>query len=737
MIYLSYKKIMKINIKIKRILAIFIITLMMFPLLQINVIASNYNKVTLYDIKKYKFDGNIPEDIEIVEYKDLNLKKDLSNSNLLGQNTLESKYDISTHINSGYQSMLDICWAFGNKNLLESYLSKKLNIKQNFSARHMDYALSNRVSNSINREPGTGSVPVFTFTYFTSNKGPVKEDNFPFNTAIESPTEETLNKNIENIYLEGFISYPSILKEITGNTTKYSVIKNHKLIKNVPETEVNQIRNLYKKHIKQYGALTAFGASKSERVEYPAEEFVYNTTDESFSYDHNLSIIGWDDNFCANNPDGSTSGSIPKSAGAWLVSDSNQPNGNQFYYVSYDDIFIEKLLLGFTDVSVGNRFNVYQHDLIGFNQGAIVPAMNQEGDPIIQIGNIYTKTDSDIEYLNKIGFYTTGNLTVDAYYVPKESVNNKNFKEKGTKVGTITVDNYDFEYTTIDINQSIQIPKGDFQIMLVIKDNKYNSENPRGVSILFEEKDLANNEYVNITHKNKSFVINNSEPLIIKNGNYPIRLYTSNKVLNTNTYLVSYDLQGGKGEFPSVNVTEGNYVVNTQIPTKEGYRFIGWEPNPETTPITKNTTFVAQWEKVINQNNKNDNINILLNKPDNTVTFVFGDGAIKYVEIGKDGYVKNIPILEPKEGYRFLGWNPDPKKVKANEDTVFYALWEKIGLNNSSTTNTEYTRGTKNDGTQANIKIPNAGKSVVIVFVILLIGSFGVVSFIKYKKIDI
>ena len=84
-----------------------------------------------------------------------------------------------------------------------------------------------------------------------------------------------------------------------------------------------------------------------------------------------------------------------------------------------------------------------------------------------------------------------------------------------------------------------------------------------------------------------------------------------------------------------------------------------------------------------------------------------------------------------------MGWNPNPKQVKVKEGDVFYALWEKIGLNTDSKTEIKYTPGTKNDGTQANIKIPNAGKSVTLILVIISITTVGVICFIKYKKIEI
>lgn len=723
---------MKKNVLNKKILLL-IILLMVFPLLSISVYARTYvdKPLEFKDIKVYDSKTKRVKNLPVVDYSSVQTRR---KSGVLGQELLEPVYDNRTYINSGYQSTLDICWAFSNKNLLESLLRKKYNTKLNFSARHIDFALSSVVLDSLYREPGTGNVPLYTFPYYSTNQGPVKETNFPFNTSVDPPTLEELNQNIENIYVEGITELPQIHKERVGNNITYKVVTFEKIINNVPESAIKTLRDNVKRYIKEYGSLSAYTSSKNIQVMYSGEEFVYNATGSNDDIDHNVSIIGWHDTFCSDHPDGSTSGVQPINSGAWLVSDSNQPNGDQFYYIAYDDVFIEQMLYGFNDASIGKRFNIYRHDLIGMN-GTISPlAKNTEGEPIVQIANVFNKTESGTEYLNKVGFYTLGNVTVDVYYIPTAAVENGKFEKEGTLLKTINIPETAFQYHTIDINQSIQIPVGKFAIELVIKDHRPVGTERKvkiGVEYKAEETMLKN-----IIYKNKSYIINN-ESITPITYNFPIRAYTSNQPLQTNTFLVSYDLQNGSGDFPSISVTEGSIVENTQIPTREGYQFKGWVPDPAVTPIIKNTTFVAQWQLIPEDETPGDetpNDGNTVNK--NKVAFVFGDGETRYIEVGEDGYVKNIPEPEPKEGYRFLCWNPDPKKVKVKEDTVFYAVWEKLGSNDSGKTEIEYTRGTKNDGTQANIRIPNAGKSITIVLVILSISTLGIVFYIRYRKID-
>lgn len=730
------KKVFKKSLK--KLLASVVIALIILPLISINVSALNsIQSIKVKGSIEISHDGRRSKDAKAINFKDY-VKTETKNTRALLGSAMESVYDNKTHINSGFQNGVDICWTFGNKNLLESYLSKQEDVDMELSARHMDYVLSNLLPDSINRDPGSGAAPLETFPYFSTNLGPVKEVNFPFNTSISGLDLDDLNKNIENVYLEGYKVFPSIYKEINGDNITYTVEADGLSIEEVPESYIFQLRSNMKQHIKTFGALTAVGLAQNAKVRYPAEEYVYSSSD-SVDFDHNLSIIGWDDDFCENNPEGSVLGEQPINSGAWLVSDSNQPYGNQFYYIAYDDTFIEKLLIGIDDVSVGTKYDVYRHDLIGFNDLVYFDPINENGDAEMIYMNAYEKLDTEPEYLNKIGIIAFGNVTIDAYYLAGGLKGNTDIEAEGIYLGSTSLENPEISYFTMDVNNPILINKGTFVIGYKITTHY---DTPVGrVSIIPVEREDAEERFDNITLKLNSYIQEDTVKRV-PNCNFVIRAYTSSEELSNDTFLVTYDLQGGEGEFPGVNVSAGSYVENSQVPTREGYNFTGWTPDPETTPITKNTVFVANWEKVEAPNEDDDTPvsnepDVPDNKPDNTATFVFGDGIIRYVEIGEDGYVVSIPTPEKKEGYRFIGWNPDPKRVKATVDTVFYGLWERLGDSSSGETTTEYTKGETNDGTQAPITIPNAGKSIISILVIISISVTGIVFFVKYKRLDI
>ncbi len=734
----------KINNNFKRILVSLLLVVFLLPLFSTTLVAREDTRLrvgsklpaTLMNIDLE--DGSLKDYKPRVETSQSTMTKIKNFFTRFKQSDLESSYDIRSHIKSGYQGPLDICWTYGNKNLLESYMSLKFDYDIEISPRHMDYATTSQIDPRYNRSAGTGAIAHESFNYFVLNTGPVKEENFPSDFRIDEFSEEDLRKNIEDIYLEGFQLLPSIHKDFTSGERRYVISEFHTEDFEATPEEVELLRDDMKRHIKDKGAISVGIPVSMTGVEYSAEQYIY--VEDYEQPDHNISIIGWDDNFCADNPHGSVTGLIPENPGAWLVSDSNNPYGNQFYYIAYDSQNIEAMMYIATDFSIGDRFNIYEYDLIGMNDVISIDTIGMEGEALpVNFINFYEKETSENEYLNKVGLYTFPGHETKVYFASAADIEYGRHEERGTLIATVPSSGRFIEYVTVDVDVPVKIHQGEFGIVLETRQVEDIGDGPGVVSTPVMDEDCE-----------ESFAIigNTIYPL---GYTLPVRAYTSGKVLDSSavTHVVSYDLNGGEGHFPSVNIEEGNYVVNPQIPTREGYTFNGWTPDPAKTPITKNTTFVANWtknEETPGGGNEdpdpNENPNPKPNekpedKPDNTATFVVGNGEIVYIEIGSDGYVVNIPDPKPINGYKFLGWNPDPKKTKANENTVFYALWEKIGEGNQNgNTETEYTPGSKNDGTQAPIRIPDAGKDIMMVFVIVFISSMGVVFFIRYRSID-
>ena len=150
---------------------------------------------------------------------------------------------------------------------------------------------------------------------------------------------------------------------------------------------------------------------------------------------------------------------------------------------------------------------------------------------------------------------------------------------------------------------------------------------------------------------------------------------------------VTFDIDSTKGstaDTTTETVADGGFV--TKVPTvtaKAGYRFVGWmdqdnklfyEAGVLLYPITKTTTFTAQFEEVT------------ANPGTATVIFDANGGKIGnnsvLTKVGVPGTVVGIPTEPTRNGYRFLGWSGgfDASTVYGAESTTqtYTAQWEAI-----------------------------------------------------------
>ena len=131
---------------------------------------------------------------------------------------------------------------------------------------------------------------------------------------------------------------------------------------------------------------------------------------------------------------------------------------------------------------------------------------------------------------------------------------------------------------------------------------------------------------------------------------------------------ITFDANEGKFENgkqkETIEVLDGVLPNTPSDPTREGYRFTGWEPT--ITTASKDQTYQATWEKVKTY----------------AITFDADGGTF---ENGKDQitiYVEEntLPsITNPiKDGYLFQGW--DKELTSATEDTTYQAVWKELTL---------------------------------------------------------
>lgn len=125
-----------------------------------------------------------------------------------------------------------------------------------------------------------------------------------------------------------------------------------------------------------------------------------------------------------------------------------------------------------------------------------------------------------------------------------------------------------------------------------------------------------------------------------------------------NAYTITFDAAGGSAVSP-ITADYNTAITAPSAPVKEGYTFLGWEPElPKTMPLD-GMTVKAKWQ--INQ-----------------YTIKFNcDGGSAVSDMTQDyGTAVSAPDAPTKFGYTFAGWEPElPATVPAQNITV-KAVWQ-------------------------------------------------------------
>ena len=141
----------------------------------------------------------------------------------------------------------------------------------------------------------------------------------------------------------------------------------------------------------------------------------------------------------------------------------------------------------------------------------------------------------------------------------------------------------------------------------------------------------------------------------------------SNHVLSAvwqnNQYVVVFDACGGVGSVTN----EQDYASEIVVPdvTREGYTFVGWSPDIDTTVPASNVTYTAQW--IINQYE---------------VTFdgnggALGDHALPSVAAEQDYGTEIVAPTANREWHDFVGWSPNVDATVPAHDVTYTAQWRR------------------------------------------------------------
>ena len=125
-----------------------------------------------------------------------------------------------------------------------------------------------------------------------------------------------------------------------------------------------------------------------------------------------------------------------------------------------------------------------------------------------------------------------------------------------------------------------------------------------------------------------------------------------------NSYTITFDTDGGSAIDP-ITQDYGTAIIAPADPTREGYTFMGWEPEIPATMPAEDMTVTAQWR--INQY---------------TITFDT-DGGSEIAPITQDyGTQITAPADPTREGYTFIGWDKAIPATMPAESITITAQWK-------------------------------------------------------------
>lgn len=341
------------------------------------------------------------------------------------------------------QGEFGTCWAFASLAAVESTLLPDESL--DFSEDHMT------LNNSYNLTQDEGGDFQMAMAYLAAWQGPVLEK--------------------DDIYGDG----------ITDSGLK--PVKHVQEIRIIEPKDYESIKSM----ILKYGGVQSsiYIANTNSRL---VESVYFNKETNSYCYtedavpNHDIVIIGWDDNYPKDNFTEDVEGD-----GAFICRNSwGEAFGNNGdFYVSYYDNVIGKSNVAYTKVEETDNYdNIYQSDLCGW-VGQI-----GYGKPDAYFANVYTSKEN--EELEAVGFYATGKNTEYSIYLCENFENESSLSRRGDPITTGMLENAG--YYTINLDKTINLNKGQ-KYAIIVKISTPEAERP----VAIEFKNDYQTETVDIT----------------------------------------------------------------------------------------------------------------------------------------------------------------------------------------------------------------------------------------------
>ena len=314
------------------------------------------------------------------------------------------------------QGTYGTCWAFAATSALESSLLPEE--KYLFSVDNMS------MSNSFNANQYDGGEYTMGMAYLAAWQGPVLEKDDPYGDGVSDDTLKAV-KHVQEMQIIDGKDYEGIKEAVF----KYGGVES----------------SLY----------STIRSSQDSSVYYNRENsaYCYIGTEKP---NHDVVIIGWDDNYPSSNFNTQLEGD-----GAFICQNSwgSDFGEDGIFYVSYYDTNIGTHNVVYTRVDdTDNYDNIYQSDLCGW-----VGKMGYDSEQIYG-ANVFKAKEN--EKLSAASFYATGANTEYELYVVHDFKNEKSFANR-EKLASGVVKKAG--YYTIDFDEQ-QLKAGEkYAIVLYVK----------------------------------------------------------------------------------------------------------------------------------------------------------------------------------------------------------------------------------------------------------------------------
>ncbi len=388
------------------------------------------NDFILYDGKFYVSMNSLSEMLDCTCTFDTDTNTLTVVDNSEGISDVPPSYDLRTRLRVSEvrnQGTYGTCWAFAAISALESSLMPEENLL--FSVDHMS------MSNSFNVNQYDGGEYTMGMAYLAAWQGPVYEKDDPYG---DGATDESLSpvKHVQEIRIIDGKDYQGIKEAVF----KYGGVQTS-LYSNISSSKGNS-----KYFNKDTNAYCYMGSEKPN---------------------HDVVIIGWDDNYPKENFNVDLEGD-----GAFICQNSwgNEFGDDGFFYVSYYDTNIGTHNEVYTGVeNTDNYDNIYQSDLCGW-----VGKMGYDKEDMYG-ANVFTATSD--QNIKAASFYATASDTSYELYIVNDFKDEYSFAGR-KKVAEGTLENAG--YYTIKFDEEVPVTEGE-RYAVVLHINTPESTHPMAI----------------------------------------------------------------------------------------------------------------------------------------------------------------------------------------------------------------------------------------------------------------